>query len=139
MADLGRPRPTSDKLYADAKGLMPGGVSSPVRSFDAVGADPIFVSSGSGATITDVDGNDYIDFVQSWGALLFGHAHPAIVEAVRDAAGRGTSFGTPTELEVELARLVVGLIPGIDKVRFVNSGTEAAMTAVRLARACAVS
>jgi len=113
---------------------MVGGVNSPVRAFDAVGADPFFVRSASGAEITDVDGNTLIDFVQSWGALLFGHAHPAIVDAVRDAAGRGTSFGTPSELEVELARLVVSLVPNVDKVRFVSSGTEAGMTAVRLAR-----
>jgi glutamate-1-semialdehyde 2,1-aminomutase len=115
-------------------GLMPGGVNSPVRSFNAVGADPFFVKEAHGASITDVDGNEYIDFVQSWGALLFGHAHPRIVDAVRDAAGRGTSFGTPSELEVELATLVVEMVPNIERVRFVNSGTEAAMTAVRLAR-----
>ena len=113
---------------------MPGGVSSPVRSFDAVGADPFFVSSASGAHVTDVDGNSYIDFVQSWGALLFGHAHPSVVSAVAETAGRGTSFGTPSELEVELARLVVSMVPHVERVRFVSSGTEAAMTAVRLAR-----
>jgi glutamate-1-semialdehyde 2,1-aminomutase len=113
---------------------MPGGVNSPVRAFDAVGSDPFFVRSAKGAEITDVDGNTYVDFVQSWGALLFGHAHPAIVEAVAEAAARGTSFGTPSELEVELARLVLGLVPNADRIRFVSSGTEAAMTAVRLAR-----
>jgi glutamate-1-semialdehyde 2,1-aminomutase len=113
---------------------MPGGVNSPVRAFDAVGSDPFFVGSAKGAEITDVDGNTYVDFVQSWGALLFGHAHPAIVEAVAEAAARGTSFGTPSELEVELARLVLGLVPNADRIRFVSSGTEAAMTAVRLAR-----
>ena len=127
-------RDKSDKLFAEASTLMPGGVSSPVRSFSSVGADPFFVASGSGATITDVDGNTYVDFVQSWGALLFGHAHPTIVEAVANAAARGTSFGTPSELEVELARLVVEMVPGIERVRFVSSGTEASMTAVRLAR-----
>lgn len=127
-------RPGSDKLYEEARSLMPGGVSSPVRAFDAVGAHPFFVAEASGATITDVDGNTYVDFVQSWGALLFGHAHPEIVSAVSEAASRGTSFGTPSELEVELGRLVVALVPNIDKVRFVSSGTEAAMTAVRLAR-----
>ena len=129
MADV------NDKLRAEARTLMPGGVSSPVRSFKAVGAEPFFVSSAQGATITDVDGNTYIDFVQSWGALLFGHAHPQIVEAVQSAAARGTSYGTPSELEVELARLVVEMVPGVDRVRFVSSGTEAGMTAVRLARA----
>jgi glutamate-1-semialdehyde 2,1-aminomutase len=127
-------REKSDKLLAEATQLMPGGVSSPVRSFDAVGTHPFFVERGSGATLTDVDGNNYIDFVQSWGALLFGHAHPSIVEAVTEAAGKGTSFGTPSELEVELARVVVSMVPNLDKIRFVSSGTEAAMTAVRLAR-----
>jgi glutamate-1-semialdehyde 2,1-aminomutase len=127
-------RDNSDKLYEEAQGLMPGGVSSPVRAFDAVGAHPFFVKSASGAYIDDVDGNSYIDLVQSWGALLFGHAHPAIVAAVTEAASKGTSFGTPSELEVELARLVVGVVPGAERVRFVSSGTEASMTAVRLAR-----
>ena len=114
---------------------MPGGVSSPVRSFSAVGSDPFFASSGSGAMLHDVDGNSYVDLVQSWGALLFGHADPEVIAAVAAAAARGTSFGTPTALEVELARLVVSLVPGAERVRFVSSGTEAAMTAVRLARA----
>ena len=132
MAELSRAR--SDKLVEEAGSLMPGGVSSPVRSFDAVGAEPFFVASASGASIYDVDGNSYIDFVQSWGALLFGHAHPEIVRAASEAASRGTSFGTPSEVEVELARLVVSMVPHVEKVRFVSSGTEAAMTAVRLAR-----
>jgi len=105
-----------------------------VRAFNAVGADPFFVERASGATITDVDGNEYVDLVQSWGALLFGHAHPDIVRAVSEAAGRGTSFGTPSELEVEMARTVVGMIPNVERVRFVSSGTEAGMSAVRLAR-----
>ena len=113
---------------------MPGGVSSPVRSFKAVDADPFFIAGASGATIYDVDGNSYIDFVQSWGALLFGHAHPEVVRAVSEAAQRGTSFGTPSELEVELAGLVTQMVPGAERVRFVSSGTEAGMTAVRLAR-----
>jgi glutamate-1-semialdehyde 2,1-aminomutase len=113
---------------------MPGGVSSPVRAFDSVGSSPFFVRSASGATITDVDGNEYIDLVQSWGALLFGHAHPRIVAAVTEAAHRGTSFGAASEVEVELARLVTTMVPGAERVRFVNSGTEAGMTAVRLAR-----
>jgi glutamate-1-semialdehyde 2,1-aminomutase len=113
---------------------MPGGVSSPVRSFSAVGADPFFVASGSGAEITDVDGNRYIDLVQSWGALLFGHANEQIVSAITRAAHKGTSFGTPSELEVELARELVDVVPNVEKVRFVSSGTEAAMTAIRLAR-----
>ena len=125
----------SAKLLAEARELMPGGVSSPVRAFDAVGSDPFFVQSASGANVVDVDGNSYIDLVQSWGALLFGHAHPAIVRAVADTAARGTSFGTPSELEVEMARTVVSMVPNIERVRFVSSGTEAGMSAVRLARA----
>jgi glutamate-1-semialdehyde 2,1-aminomutase len=100
-----------------------------------VGAHPFFVESGSGASLTDVDGNRYIDLVQSWGALLFGHAYTPIVEAVREAARRGTSFGTPSEVEVELADAVLDLVPNIELVRFVSSGTEAGMSAVRLARA----
>ncbi|HEX2235866.1 MAG TPA: glutamate-1-semialdehyde 2,1-aminomutase [Actinomycetota bacterium] len=124
----------SDELLQEARELMPGGVSSPVRAFDAVGAEPFFVRAASGSRLSDVDGNDYVDWVQSWGALLFGHARSEIVDAVRDAAVRGTSFGTPSELEVELARLVHALVPGAERVRFVSSGTEAAMTAVRLAR-----
>ncbi|MDQ4065685.1 MAG: glutamate-1-semialdehyde 2,1-aminomutase [Actinomycetota bacterium] len=132
MADLNRG--ASDKLFATARQLMPGGVNSPVRAFSAVGSTPFFVARGEGAEITDVDGNTYIDLVQSWGALLFGHAHPEVVAAVTEAARAGTSFGTPAELEVELARRVLELVPNVDKVRFVSSGTEAGMTAVRLAR-----
>jgi glutamate-1-semialdehyde 2,1-aminomutase len=124
----------SDKLFAEAQELIPGGVNSPVRAFNAVGTDPFFVSGASGANIYDVDGNAYIDFVQSWGALLFGHSHPEIVRAVSEAASRGTSFGTPSELEVDLARHVTSMVPGAERVRFVSSGTEAGMTAVRLAR-----
>lgn len=127
-------RPRSHELFDRATGLMPGGVSSPVRSFTAVGAHPFFVERGEGALLTDVDGNSYIDLVQSWGALLFGHAHPVIVRAVTEAAARGTSFGTPSELEVDLAELVIELVPNVERVRFVSSGTEAGMTAVRLAR-----
>ena len=132
MAELDRSR--SEKLFAEAQTLLPGGVSSPVRSFNSVGAHPFFVAGASGANIYDVDGNAHLDFVQSWGALLFGHAHPEVIRAVSEAAGRGTSFGTPSELEVELARLVNALVPGAERVRFVSSGTEAGMTAVRLAR-----
>ena len=138
LAEVTDPKPNqrsrSDKLLADARELMPGGVSSPVRAFDAVRSEPFFVASASGATITDVDGNSYVDFVQSWGALLFGHAHADVVRAVSETASKGTSFGTPSELEVELARLVVAMVPNVERVRFVSSGTEAAMTAVRLAR-----
>ena len=127
-------RDRSDKLLGDATGLMPGGVSSPVRAFDAVGAEPFFVAGASGAEITDVDGNSFLDLVQSWGALLFGHAHPEVVRAVAEQAAKGTSFGTPSELEVELARLVTGMVPNLERIRFVSSGTEASMTAIRLAR-----
>jgi glutamate-1-semialdehyde 2,1-aminomutase len=127
-------RERSDKLLEEARSLMPGGVSSPVRAFDAVGSHPFFVERAEGATITDVDGNVYIDLVQSWGALLFGHAHPEVIAAVSEAAHKGTSFGTPSELEVELARLVAGMVPNAERIRFVSSGTEAAMTALRLAR-----
>ena len=127
-------RSRSHKLFDEARHLMPGGVSSPVRAFGAVGSEPFFVQSASGAMITDVDGNEYIDLVQSWGALLFGHAHPEIVRAVADAASRGTSFGTPSEVEVEMARTVVSMVPNVERVRFVSSGTEAGMSAARLAR-----
>ncbi|MBW3594981.1 MAG: glutamate-1-semialdehyde 2,1-aminomutase [Actinobacteria bacterium] len=125
----------SRQLFDEASELMPGGVSSPVRAFISVGDHPFFVAGGQGPFITDVDGNEYIDWVQSWGALLLGHAHPAVVDAVTRAAARGTSFGTPAELEVELARLVIEMVPNVDRVRFVSSGTEAGMTALRLARA----
>jgi glutamate-1-semialdehyde 2,1-aminomutase len=128
------PGERSGKLLEEARSLMPGGVSSPVRAFDAVGSQPFFVERAEGATITDVDGNVYIDLVQSWGALLFGHAPPEVIAALSEAAHKGTSFGTPSELEVELARLVAGMVPNAERIRFVSSGTEAAMTALRLAR-----
>lgn len=136
MAGLGRDR--SDKLLEEARSLIPGGVNSPVRAFGAVGGEPFFVGRAEGAEIVDVDGNSYIDLVQSWGALLFGHAHPDVVAAVGEAARAGTSFGTPSELEVELARRVVEMVPHTERVRFVSSGTEAAMTAIRLARGATV-
>jgi len=124
----------SRELFERARNVTPGGVNSPVRAFLKVGGDPFFVESASGAHIRDVDGNEYLDFVMSWGALLLGHAHPEIVEAVRDAAARGTSYGAPSPLEVELAELVCACMPAVEMVRFVNSGTEATMAAVRLAR-----
>jgi glutamate-1-semialdehyde 2,1-aminomutase len=124
----------SEELFARARDVIPGGVNSPVRAFGAVGGAPVFVAEGQGAWITDVEGVRRIDLVQSWGALLFGHARAEIVEAVREAAGRGTSFGAPTADEVELAETIVRLVPGIDEVRLVSSGTEAAMSAIRLAR-----
>ena len=114
---------------------MPGGVNSPVRAMKAIGRDPIFVASGNGALLTDVDGNEYVDWQLSWGPLIAGHAHPAVVEAVSRAAVRGTSYGAPTEAEVELAAEVAERIPSAEMVRMVNSGTEASMSAIRLARA----
>ena len=124
----------SDGLFERALAAIPGGVNSPVRAFRAVGGRPFFVAEGEGALLRDVDGGEYIDYVQSWGALLLGHAAPEIVEAVRVAAGRGTSFGAPCPAEVELAELVTRLVPSVEKVRFTNSGTEATMAALRLAR-----
>jgi glutamate-1-semialdehyde 2,1-aminomutase len=122
-------------LYRRALELIPGGVNSPVRAMRAVGLDePFFVERGEGATLVDVDGNRYLDWVLSWGPLVFGHADPETVEAVRDAALRGTSFGAPTEAEVELAAEIVDAVPSVEKVRLVSSGTEAAMSALRLAR-----
>src|SRR5881398_147823 len=123
-------------LYRRALELIPGGVNSPVRAMRAVGLDePFFVASGEGAYLEDVDGNRYLDWVGSWGPLLFGHADAETVEAVREAALRGTSFGAPTEREVELAAEIVDAVPSVDKVRLVSSGTEASMSALRLARA----
>ena len=114
---------------------MPGGVNSPVRAFRAVGGEPLFISKASGPRVTDADGNEYLDLVMSWGALIHGHAHPNVVRAISEAAGRGTSYGAPHSGEIDLARRIVAAIPVIEKVRFVNSGTEAVMSAVRLARA----
>ncbi len=130
----GLPHERSHELYERAVALIPGGVNSPVRAMRAVGRDPIFIASGEGAQLIDVDGNRYVDYVCSWGPLILGHAHPAVVEAVSAAAARGTSYGAPTEAEVELAAEVVERVPGAEMVRLVSSGTEAAMTAVRLAR-----
>jgi len=125
----------SIKLYEEASKLMPGGVSSPVRAFRAVGGQPLFIDRGSGPYLYDVDGNRYVDYVMSWGPLILGHAHPRVVAALEKATARGTSFGAPSPLEVELARLVQDFMPHIEMVRFVNSGTEATMSALRLARA----
>jgi glutamate-1-semialdehyde 2,1-aminomutase len=118
-----------------AEALMPGGVSSPVRAFKAVGGQPLFIASGSGPKIRDIDGNTFIDYVMSWGPLILGHAHPAVVEAVRKALEGGMSFGAPTVREIELAQRVTAAMPWIEQLRFVNSGTEATMSALRLARA----
>ncbi|MGN6813018.1 MAG: glutamate-1-semialdehyde 2,1-aminomutase, partial [Thermomicrobiales bacterium] len=120
---------------AAAQRVIPGGVNSPVRAFRSVGGTPRFIARGEGAYITDVDGNRYIDYVLSWGPLILGHAHPAVVEAVQRQAALGTSYGAPTELETELAELIVAALPAVELVRFVSSGTEATMSALRLARA----
>ena len=125
----------SQRLYEAATEIIPGGVNSPARAWGSVGGDPLFFTSGSGSKITDVDGNTYIDYVCSWGPLILGHSHPAVVEAAQAATRSGASFGAPTEYEVEAAGLVVGAVPSIEMVRFVNSGTEASMSAMRLARA----
>jgi glutamate-1-semialdehyde 2,1-aminomutase len=120
--------------FARARRVIAGGVNSPVRALGAVGLSPVFMKSGSGATLRDLDGHEYVDYVMSWGALLLGHAHPAVTRAVTNAAARGTSFGTPTEMETELAETIVSMMPSIERLRFVSSGTEATISAVRLAR-----
>jgi glutamate-1-semialdehyde 2,1-aminomutase len=124
----------SETLFEKARGVLPGGVNSPVRAFRAVGGTPRFIKSASGCTLTDVDGNRYVDYVGSWGPMILGHAHPAVVEAVQQAVRDGLSFGAPTERETELAEMVIAAVPSVEKVRFVNSGTEATMSAIRLAR-----
>jgi glutamate-1-semialdehyde 2,1-aminomutase len=127
-------RPKSAGLFRRAVDVTPGGVNSPVRAFRAVGGEPFFVDRAEGARIWDADGNAYVDYVLSWGPMILGHAHPAVVRAVCDAAQRGTSYGAPTAAEVDLAELVRELVPSMQRVRFVSSGTEATMSAVRLAR-----
>jgi glutamate-1-semialdehyde 2,1-aminomutase len=124
----------SDRLFERAKRLIPGGVNSPVLAFRAVGRAPLFIREAAGARITDADGNSYIDYVGSWGPMILGHAHPAVIEAIREAATRGTSYGAPTELEIELAGDISAAFPSIERVRLTSSGTEAAMSAIRLAR-----
>lgn len=125
----------SQDLFEQAQSLLPGGVSSPVRAFRAVGGQPLFIERGEGPYLVDVDSNRYIDYVLSWGPLILGHAHPDVVAALGQAAQRGTSYGAPSPLEIELARLIQGFMPNLDMMRFVNSGTEATMSALRLARA----
>jgi glutamate-1-semialdehyde 2,1-aminomutase len=125
----------SSRLYARALELLPGGVNSPVRAMRAIGREPIFIAAGEGPRVRDVDGNEYVDWVCSWGPLILGHAHPEVVEAVAAAARRGTSFGAPTEAEVRLAEEIVARVPSVEMVRMTSSGTEAAMSAIRLARA----
>ncbi|HEY0339446.1 MAG TPA: glutamate-1-semialdehyde 2,1-aminomutase, partial [Steroidobacteraceae bacterium] len=125
----------SEALYKRAINVIPGGVSSPVRAFRAVGGTPRFIARGAAQHVTDADGNTYLDFVNSWGALILGHAHPAVVAAITEAAGNGTTFGAPCEGEVELAERIVASYSALEQVRFVSSGTEAVMSAIRLARA----
>lgn len=125
----------SEKLFKAAQAVIPGGVNSPARAFRAVGGQPIFIDHAEGAFLWDVDGNRYIDYVLSWGPLILGHAHPQVVSAIQKAAARGTSYGAPTAVETDLAELVCELIPSAEQVRFVNSGTEATMSVLRLARA----
>jgi glutamate-1-semialdehyde 2,1-aminomutase len=125
----------SRALFERAQRVIPGGVNSPVRAFGSVGGTPPFIAQAQGAYIEDVDGNRYIDYVGSWGPMLFGHADPDVVRAIQEAAARSPSFGAPTELEVRVAELICELVPSIEMVRLVNSGTEATMSAVRLARA----
>ena len=124
----------SSALFAEAEKVIPGGVNSPVRAFKAVGGTPIFAKSAKGAYFFDEDGNRYIDYINSWGPMVLGHAYPPVVDAVIEKAKLGTSFGMPTEMETQIAALAIKMVPGIDKIRFVNSGTEACMSAIRLAR-----
>ncbi len=125
----------SSQLFSRAKRCIPGGVNSPVRAFKSVGGDPLFIKKAHGATLTDVDGKEFIDYVGSWGPMIIGHSHPAVVAAVTEAMACGSSFGAPTEREVELAELISAAVPSMEMVRMVNSGTEATMSAIRLARA----
>jgi len=122
-------------LFQEAQNLLPGGVDSPVRAFRAVGGQPLFIDCGEGPYLFDVDGNRYIDYVLSWGPLITGHAHPKVIEAIQKAAAKGTSYGAPSPLEIELAKRILEFMPNIEMIRFVNSGTEATMSALRLARA----
>ena len=124
----------SSALFTEAQKVIPGGVNSPVRAFKAVGGTPIFVEKAKGAYLYDADGNKLIDYINSWGPMILGHAYPKVVNAVVEKAQKGTSFGMPTEIETEIASLTVAMVPNIDKIRFVNSGTEACMSAIRLAR-----
>jgi len=124
----------SHDLFTEARELIPGGVNSPVRAFRGVGGDPIFIDRAEGAWLIDCDGNRYIDYVGSWGPMIVGHAHPDVVRAVQEAAARGLGYGAPTEIESRMARRVLELMPTLEMVRMVSSGTEATMTALRLAR-----
>ena len=127
-------RPKSAAAFARAQAVTPGGVNSPARAFGGVGGSPLFIAKAHGATLTDLDGYDYLDLIGSWGPMIWGHAHPEVLAAATEAATRGTSYGAPCENETRLAELVVEMVPSIEMVRFTSSGTEAAMSAVRLAR-----
>jgi glutamate-1-semialdehyde 2,1-aminomutase len=124
----------SSQLFVEANEVIPGGVNSPVRAFKGVGGFPIFIKEAKGAYLYDEDGNKYIDYINSWGPMILGHAHEPVVQAIIEKAKKGTSFGAPTELETKIAQLAISMVPNIDKIRFVNSGTEACMSAIRLAR-----
>jgi glutamate-1-semialdehyde 2,1-aminomutase len=129
----------SKAAFDRARQLIPGGVNSPARAFGAVGGDPVFIARGEGPYLFDIDGNRYLDFIGSWGPLILGHAHPRVVEAVQKAVRDGASFGAPTEAESELAELIIDAVPSVEMVRMVSSGTEATMSAIRLARSPAVT
>src|SRR5438067_6267773 len=135
MPETSRTVVNSLAAYAKARTLMPGGVSSPVRAFKAVGGTPPFIKEADGCHVVDVDGNEYIDYVASYGPLIAGHAHERVVAALSKAVGKGTSYGAPTEAESQLASIITSALPAVEMVRFVNSGTEATMSAIRLARA----
>src|SRR5438309_1046209 len=124
----------SEKLFGEALRYIPGGVNSPVRAFRAVGGQPFFVDRALGAHVFDVDGNDYVDYVGTWGPAILGHAHPKVIQAIQQAAPQGTSFGIPNPHEVTMAKLICAAVPSVQKVRMCNSGTEATMSAIRLAR-----
>jgi glutamate-1-semialdehyde 2,1-aminomutase len=134
MSPVKRASPRMERLFKEACRYLPGGVNSPVRAFGGVGGVPVFMERGLGARVWDADGKEYIDYLGSWGPFLVGHSHPRVVAALRDQVGKATSFGTPSELETELAKRVCGRVPGCERVRFVSSGTEATMSAIRLAR-----
>src|SRR3954449_6171071 len=127
-------RPKSEQFFAEALKYIPGGVNSPVRAFRGVGGQPFFVDRAKGSHVFDVDGNEYVDYVGTWGPAILGHAHPKIIQAVQQAAVKGTSFGIPNPLEVTMAKLICEQVPSVQKVRMCNSGTEATMSAIRLAR-----
>ncbi|WP_321281931.1 glutamate-1-semialdehyde 2,1-aminomutase [Marinifilum fragile] len=124
----------SSELFDEANKYIPGGVNSPVRAFKSVGGTPVFIEKAKGSILTDADGNEYIDYISSWGPMILGHAYPKVIEAIKAKVEDSTSFGAPTELEIDIAKLIVEMVPNIDKVRMVNSGTEACMSAIRVAR-----